>query len=72
MNSNIILACCVSVKDVPRAAGCAAGQEVVPDWENQTSGAEDPPPAEPAALRYREAQGYCRVCQKGPGQGGRG
>lgn len=57
------------MKDVPTTTGCAAGQEVLPDGENQTSGEQDLPAEEPAALRYRETEGHSRGCQEGPQQG---
>lgn len=58
------------VEDVPGTAGCATGQEVLPDREDQTSGVQDPPTEMSAALRLRETEGHCRGCQKRPRQGG--
>lgn len=57
------------IQDVTGRAGCTAGQEVLPDGEDQASGIQAPAAEESAALHHREKEGHCSSCQKRPGKG---
>lgn len=61
--------CLTFIEDVAGRAFCAAGQEVLPDGEDQTSGIQAPAAEESAPVHIREEEGHCSSCQKRPGEG---
>lgn len=55
--------------DVTGRTCCRAGQEVLPDGEDQTFGIQAPAAGKPAPIHIREEEGHCSSCQKRPGKG---
>lgn len=61
--------CLTFSQDVTGRTGCTAGQEVLPDGEDQTSGIQAPAAEKSAPVYIREEEGHCSSCQKRPGKG---
>lgn len=58
------------LQDVAGGGGCAAGQEVLPDGQDQAAGVPAPAAEKPAPLYHRAKEGHCSSCEKRHGKGG--